>query len=365
VRILAAISGFVERAIADWREVRLSELVFGERDLALLAALALTGLALVALVLRSVQRRRPGRGSVVLPAVLDTWSRSWLPSVRHLPLVLALAGLPLFAIALADPATPLSRREVTRPGRRIALMIDGSSSMLAPFAARNLTTKDAPMEATFFTSVAAAERFVRLRMDGGYRDLLSLIEFADTAYVITPFTTDYDNILLSLSLIGNMGEWENFPDRGTVIAQAVEQAVSLFRAFDFLDASGNLMVIFSDGEDAEVTESGRNIDDVLSDAVKAKVPVYFVRISKGNTKLPDALWQRAINKTGGRFYTAVDEAAVLRAIREIDRAATGTVEAREYAARLPRFQPYALAAAALWVLAAALRLLAPQFRTFP
>ena len=117
-----------------------------------------------------------------------------------------------------------------------------------------------------------------------------------------------------------------------MIAQAVEQAVSLFRAFDFLDASGNLMVIFSDGEDAEVTESGRTIDDVLSDAVKAKVPVYFVRISKGNTKLPDALWQRAIAKTGGRFYTAVDEAAVLRAIREIDRVATGTVEAREYSA---------------------------------
>ena len=223
--------------------------------------------------------------------MLDSWVRHWTPTLRHLPLVLALAGVPLFAIALADPATPLSRREVTRPGRRISLMIDGSSSMLAPFAARSLTTKDAPMEATFFTSVAAAERFVRLRMAGGYRDLVALIEFADTAYVITPFTTDYDNILLSLSLIGNMGEWENFPDRGTVIAQAVEQAVSLFRAFDFLEASGNLMVIFSDGEDAEVTESGRTIDDVLSDAVKAKVPVYFVRISKGNTKLPDALWQ--------------------------------------------------------------------------
>jgi hypothetical protein len=365
VNLLTAISRFVERARADWTGVRLSELIFGEKDAALLAMFALTGVAIVALVARSVATRTPGRGSVVLPAVLGRWAGSWVPTLRHLPLLLMLSGLPLFAIALADPATPLSRREVTRPGRRISLMIDGSSSMLAPFAARTLTTKDAPMEATFFTSVAAAERFVRLRMAGGYRDLVSLIEFADTAYVITPFTTDYDNILLSLSLIGNMGEWENFPDRGTVIAQAVEQAVSLFRAFDFLEASGNLMVIFSDGEDAEVTESGRNIDDVLSDAVKAKVPVYFVRISKGNTKLPDALWQRGIAKTGGRFYTAVDEAAVLRAIRDIDRLSAGTVEVKEYSARLPRFAPYALAAVTLWTLAAALRLLAPQFRTFP
>jgi hypothetical protein len=365
VNLLTAISRFVERARADWDGVRLSELVFGEKDAALLAMFALAAVATVVLVARSAATRTPGRGSVVLPAVLGQWAGSWVPTLRHLPLILMLAGVPLFAIALSDPATPLSRREVTRPGRRISLMIDGSSSMLAPFAARTLTTKDAPMEATFFTSVAAAERFVRLRMSGGYNDLVSLIEFADTAYVITPFTTDYDNILLSLALIGNMGEWENFPDRGTVIAQAVEQAVSLFRAFDFLEASGNLMVIFSDGEDAEVTESGRNIDDVLSDAVKAKVPVYFVRISKGNTKLPDALWQRGIARTGGRFYTAVDEAAVLRAIRDIDRLSAGTVEVKEYSARLPRFAPYALAAVTLWILAALLRLAAPQFRTFP
>ena len=48
--------------------------------------------------------------------MLDSWVRQWAPTMRHLPLVLALAGVPLFAIALADPATPLSRREVTRPG---------------------------------------------------------------------------------------------------------------------------------------------------------------------------------------------------------------------------------------------------------
>ena len=366
MKILAAISGFVERALADWREVRLSELVFGERDLALLAMLALAGIAVVALVLRSVQPRTPGRGSVVLPAMLDTWSRSWLPS-RAPPAAGAGAGR---AAALRHrPGRPghaavAPRGDPAGPPHR--LMIDGSSSMLAPFAARNLTTKDAPMEATFFTSVAAAERFVRLRMDGGYRDLVALIEFADTAYVITPFTTDYDNILLSLSLIGNMGEWENFPDRGTVIAQAVEQAVSLFRAFDFLDASGNLMVIFSDGEDAEVTESGRNIDDVLSDAVKAKVPVYFVRISKGNTKLPDALWQsgdrqdrRPLLHRRGRSGGAA------RHPRDRPAVAPARSRRREYSARLPRFAPYALAAVALWVLAAALRLLAPQFRTFP
>ena len=55
---------------------------------------------------------------------------------------------------------------------------------------------------------------------------MALIEFGDQAYVITPFTTDYDNILLSLSLIGNMSEFIAFPTRARCIAQAVEQGVS-------------------------------------------------------------------------------------------------------------------------------------------
>ena len=45
-----------------------------------------------------------------------------------------------------------------------------------------------------------------------------------------------------------------FPDQGTTIATAIEQATGLFKAFNFLDASGNLMVLFSDGQDTQVTD---------------------------------------------------------------------------------------------------------------
>ena len=48
---------------------------------------------------------------------------------------------------------------------------------------------------------------------------MALIEFGDDAYVITPFTTDYENILLSTSLIGDWQEFMSFPDQGTVIAR--------------------------------------------------------------------------------------------------------------------------------------------------
>jgi hypothetical protein len=48
VNLLAAMSRFVERARADWDGVRLADLVFGEKDLALLALFALVGVGIVA-----------------------------------------------------------------------------------------------------------------------------------------------------------------------------------------------------------------------------------------------------------------------------------------------------------------------------
>src|SRR4029077_14208823 len=121
----------------------------------------------------------------------------------------------------------------------------------------------AETDATFFTTVAAAERFVRRRIEGRYKDLAALIHVGNEAYVVTPFTNDYDNILLSISLIGDPVEFSLFPDQGTIIAQAIDQSIGLFKAFNFLDASGNLMVIFTDGEDTRAIVNGRTLDQIM------------------------------------------------------------------------------------------------------
>ena len=189
-----------------------------------------------------------------------------------------------------------------------------------------------------------------------------------------------------------MTDWErNWRSNGVIAAVLFIVSFVFYGSQPRVGASADKLVSFYDGDSTRILIAtvlfgfatlclmwfAAALASVLRDAGKggwanaaiaagaAIGAVYFVRISKGNTKLHDALWQRGIAKTGGRFYTATDETAVLRAIREIDRIATGTVEAREYSARLPRFAPYALAAVSLWVVAAALRLLAPQFRTFP
>lgn len=357
----------VRRTLSEGAGLRLPELHFAEADQARLLILGFVGLALAALLVRAMIAGNARRGRVGLPALLPGFARSTSSFTRHGAWLLALVGLPFFALALADPRIPLVRRDASYPGRRISLMIDASSSMLSSMPSTRLA-RNAPNQAAFFTTVGAARYFVELRMKGQYRDLVSLIEFGDEAYVITPFTFDYSNILLSISLIGDWNEFMAFPDQGTIIANAIDQGVGLFKAFSFLEASGNLMVIFSDGVDAEVTEDGRSPFDVLRAAEANRIPVYFIRVGGGaeaQRAVSDDAWAQAVARTGGRFYTAADESTIVRAMHEIDRASEGRIEMKQYSTEQPQFAPFALVAAALWTGALVLRFTAARFRKFP
>jgi hypothetical protein len=347
--------------------VNAAGLQFWQRDVASLASLGLVALTAILLALRSLWGRHGRRAGVVLPALLQPsrplMSAAW---IRYAPFVPLIAGIPFVLLALADPYSPLVSSEVSYPGRRISLMIDASTSMTTTFKTETLQTLS-KSGAAFFTTVAAAERFVQLRQQGRYRDLIALIEFGDQAYVITPFTSDYDNILLSIALIKDPVEFSRFPNRGTVISRALEQSLELFRAFDFLEAAGNVMVIFTDGEDTTAITAGRQLDQILESAVVNKVPLYFVRTNydKGFGELiPDKAWTAAVAKTGGRFYAVSNERDLLRAIEDIDRVSAGDIRIRQYTSQQPQFAFFALAAGALWTLAAALKLCIPQFQQF-
>ncbi len=353
-------------ALTEWRNVRLGDLQFPQQNAARLTLIVLIGLSLTLIVGRLALGGQPGRSRIGLPRILPWIRRSPVAFVRHAPLVPFLIGLAFFVIALADPVTTLHRDQVSYPGRRISLLLDASSSMMAPFSTKQLGST--PAGIAFSTNVAAAEYFMRARMKGKYHDLMALIEFGNEAYVVTPFTSDYDNILLSVSLIGDLTEWGQFPDQGTIIAQAIEQSVDLFKAFDFLHAAGNVMVIFSDGQDTQVQVHGRTLDEILEGAVETRIPVYFIRTVAGREAgevIPDDIWKPAVERTGGKFYAAANESVILSAIHDIDRLSAGRIEVKRYTVQEPRFSAFAMAAVGFWTLALALQLTIPYFRRFP
>jgi hypothetical protein len=347
----------------EWLRTRWVDLEFGSARQALLVFIVLLALALLLFIV-SFATRGSLRGKIALPAVLPVMRRSPLSLVRHVPLLLFLAGVPLFAIALADPLTGFAREEVSYPGRRIALLVDGSTSMVIRFES---TAKRAG-ESTYFTAVAAAEQFIRRRMSGPYRDLVALIQFGNFAYVVTPFTNDYENVLLSTRLIADPAEWGRFPDWGTTIIEGIDQATQLFRTFDFTNASGNLMIVFTDGRDSQLNQQQADLERVVAEARSWKIPVYMLRTAYNRREgeiLQDKIWKATVERTGGRFYAAYDDESISRALREIDRLSPGRIETREYSVRRPRFAGWILLAVGLWMTAATMKLGFGVFRTFP
>ncbi len=355
----------VRRTFGEWLGLRWNDLSFSETGSALLVLIVLLASSLLMLLARGAGFQHARRAAVGVPAILSVMRRTPLSAARHAAFLLFLLGVPFFAVALADPHTAYTREQMSYPGRRIALVVDASNSMILPFQTKQLKPTT---DRAFFTAVASAERFMKLRMNGPYRDLIALIQFGSAAYVVTPFTTDYENVLLSIRLIADPVNWARFDDGGTTILQGIEEGTKLFETFDFLNASGNLMVLFSDGIDSQLYLKGKAIDQLVTTARKSKIPVYMIRTAYnrkfGDVK-EDTLWKPAIERTGGRFYPAADEGTILRAVEDIDRLSAGRIDVREYTAYRPRFSGYALIAVALWLSAGLLKLGFRYFRVFP
>ena len=93
----------------EWLRTRWRDLQFTDVRTALLVFVVLAAIAALVLFTRSMLGTRAGRTHITLPSLLPGMRRSPLALTRHLPLMLFVAGLPFFGIALADPHTGFTR----------------------------------------------------------------------------------------------------------------------------------------------------------------------------------------------------------------------------------------------------------------
>src|SRR5882672_292612 len=113
---------------------------------------------------------------------------------------------------------------------------------------------------------------------------------------------------------------------------------------------------------------GLGDNEIVEGAKATKIRIYMNRTSNNKglgAVLPDDIWKPAVEATGGKFYPAGDESAVLNAIKDIDQRTSGRVDVRLYTTRQPKFGPYAFMASGFWTIALALQLTVPYFRKFP
>jgi len=72
-----------------------------------------------------------------------------------------------------------------------------------------------------------------------------------------------------------------------------------------------------------------------------------------------------VEKTGGRYYVAKNEASLIAAVDDIDHEAVGQSSARYYTSQEPRFTLFALGAFRFWSSAAARKVATPFFGRIP
>ena len=155
-------------------------------------------------------------------------------------------------LALARPQWGFELQEVKRQGLDILFVIDTSRSML---------TEDVKPSRLERMKLAVSDFLKKL-----HGDRVGLVAFAGDAFLICPFTVDYNGFLLSLDDL----DTTTVPRGGTNLAAALQEAG---KKYDETASKYKVVIVLTDGENFE--------GDPLAAAQKAKkegVKVYCVGI---------------------------------------------------------------------------------------
>jgi len=303
------------------------------------------------LAIRHHRRRR--LGALAVSRLPGRTGGAWR---LHLPFYLRVLALAAAIVALARPQLGYSWEETTTEGIDIQIALDVSGSM----AARDF--KPSRLE--------VAKRIVREFIDGRTGDRIGLTTFTGSALTRAPLTSDrrmLDELVEAL-------EPTQEPD-GTAIGVALANAASRLKSSE---AKSKVIVLVTDG----VNNAGE-IDPISAAAVAeglglkvytvgvggngdAEVPVKVrnpitgrieERTARLRVQVDEALLKRIAERTGGRFYRALDEDALEQVFSQIDRLERTPMEVKRYVRHEETFQPWAWSALTLTLLPLLLTLL--------
>jgi Ca-activated chloride channel family protein len=235
---------------------------------------------------------------------------------------LLLAGL---IIALARPRTGSRAEPITTEGINIVLAIDLSSSMLSEdFQPQN--------------RLEVVKDRVKQFILGRHSDRIGLVAFAGEALTQVPLTVDYPVLLAAVDNL-QAGQLED----GTAIGTAIATAANRLR-----NAPGHsrVLILLTDGENNRGA-----IDPRTAAQAAAAVGVKIYTIGAGTegmapvpvgrglmgmryeyrpVEIDEGLLRDVATTTGGRYFRAVDAAALQRIYAQIDQLEQDPVRAHTY-----------------------------------
>lgn len=247
--------------------------------------------------------------------------RYWL---RPIPVVLRIAAIVLFIIALARPVEEHSESETTIEGVDIVLAMDISGSMLAQ------DFKPNRLEA----SKAIAAEFIADR-EG---DRISVVAFAGEAFTQCPLTSDRGAVQTSLSRLRS-----GVIDDGTAIGNGLATAINRLRESS---AKSKVVVLVTDGVNNSGQISPRMAADIARDL---EVKVYTIGVGRrGQAPMPamdpygnvmmvmadveidEDVLREIARVTGGKYFRAENSEALTKIYEEIDQMEKSKVQVTDY-----------------------------------
>ncbi len=247
--------------------------------------------------------------------------RFWL---RPLPIILRVAAVLLFIVALARPVNISEEHETTTDGIDIVMAMDISGSMLA----RDFT----PDRLTSAKHLAA--EFVANRRG----DRIAVVAFAGEAFTQAPLTSDQATIETMLSRLRS-----GVVEDGTAIGNGLATAVNRLRESS---AKSKVIILLTDGVNNRGQISPLMAAEIARDmgikvytigvGTRGRAPYPAVDIFGNQTtvmadvEIDEELLREISSMTGGKYYRAVNDEALREIYAEINELETSKVQVTNY-----------------------------------
>ncbi len=287
---------------------------------------------------------------------LKNIQKGWKHYLRHSPFVLLMFGFAMLTLALARPQSSKSWENVSTEGIDIVIALDISSSMLA---------RD------FHPDRLEAAKDVATEFISGRRnDKMGLVVFSGESFTQCPLTTDHA-VLINLFRDIESGMIED----GTAIGNGLATSVSRLKESD---AISKVIILLTDGENnrgeiapvtaAEVAKTfGIRVYTIGVGTIgTAPYPVqtpFGTQIRDVEVKIDEETLQEIAQITDGKYFRATNNEALVQIYEEIDQLERSKIEVKEFSKKDEEFEPYAMGAALL--LLVALFLKTTLFRNIP
>lgn len=286
---------------------------------------------LIPLLIFYILSERKKKESILFSDIkgLQKLPKQFSVKLRHILIVLRLAGLSLLIVALARPQTGQKQTSIPSDGIDIVMVLDVSTSMKAlDFKPKN--------------RLAVAKREMKNFIDKRTADRVGLVLFAGRSFTKCPLTLDYAMLKRMVDEV----DFGMMKEDGTAIGTAISTAA--LRLQDS-EAKSKIMVLLTDGDN----NKGQISPEVAAKATaKLGIKIYTIGVGKkglidypyevqtfGGTKtvirqIESDLNEESLKKiatlTGGEYFRAENSEQLANIYDIINRLETTEIEVRSW-----------------------------------